>query len=52
MPARLPNLAWVLRAALMAALLPVLADCGPARNQVAPVCTRPALLADAADLDR
>jgi hypothetical protein len=52
MPARLPNLAWALRAALIAVLLPLLADCGPKRNEFAPVCPRPALLAEAADMDR
>lgn len=52
MPARLPNLAWALRAALVAVLLPLLADCGPKRDEFAPVCPRPGLLAEAADLDR
>jgi hypothetical protein len=53
MPARLPCLTWAMRAALIAGvLLPSLSDCGPARNQFAPVCPRPAFLADAADLDR
>ena len=51
MPARPPNLGWAPRAALIAALLPLLADCGPARNQFAPPCPRPAILGDAADLD-
>jgi hypothetical protein len=51
MPARQPNLGWAPRAALIAALLPLLADCGPARNQFAPACPRPSFLADAADLD-
>jgi hypothetical protein len=32
-------------------LLPLLASCGPARNQFAPACPRPFFLADAADLD-
>ena len=41
MPARLPNLGWAPRAALLAALLPLLAECGPARNQFAPPCPAP-----------
>jgi hypothetical protein len=51
MPARQPNHRWAPRAALIAALLPLLAGCGPARNQFAPACPRPFFLADAADLD-
>ena len=55
MPTRPPSLGWAPRAALIAslfaALLPLLADCGPARNQFAPPCPHPALLGDAADLD-
>jgi hypothetical protein len=51
MPARQPSLVWASRAALTAALLPLLADCGPARNQFAPACPRPAFLGDAADFD-
>jgi hypothetical protein len=59
MPARPPNPGWAPRAALIAplfvplaaALLPLLAGCGPARNEFAPACPRPAILADAADLD-
>jgi hypothetical protein len=52
MPARLPNLGWLPRVAVIAVLLPVLAACGPKRNAFAPVCPRPALLAQAADVDR
>ncbi len=51
MPARQPNFGWAPRAALLAALLPLLAECGPARNQFAPPCPRQAILGDAADLD-
>jgi len=51
MTARLPTLAWTMRAACVAVPL-VLAGCGPARNQFAPACPRPAFLAEAADLDR
>jgi hypothetical protein len=50
MPARQPNFGWAPRAALLAALLPLLAECGPARNQFAPPCPRQAILGDAADL--
>jgi hypothetical protein len=50
MSPRLPNLGWASRAALIAALLSLLGSCGPARNQFAPACPRPAFLADAADL--
>ena len=49
MPARLPGSAWAPRAALIAALLPLLADCGPARNEFAPSCPGTAILGDAAD---
>jgi hypothetical protein len=51
MPSRLPNLGWAPRVALITALLPLLAECGPIRNQFAPPCPRPAFLGDAADLD-
>ncbi len=51
MTVRLPRLAWSMRAASVAVPL-VLAGCGPARDQFAPVCPRPAFLAEAADLDR
>jgi hypothetical protein len=51
MPARQPNHGWAPRAALLAALLPLLAECGPARNQFAPPCPGRAILGDAADLD-
>jgi hypothetical protein len=59
MPTRQPNLGRAPRAALpvplvaplLAALLPLLTDCGPARNQFAPACPRPSFLGDAADLD-
>jgi len=33
-------------------LLLLIAGCGPARNEFAPVCPRPAFLAEATDLDR
>jgi hypothetical protein len=49
MPVRLPGSGWAPRAALLAALLPLLADCGPARNQFAPSCPGTAILGDAAD---
>jgi hypothetical protein len=51
MPTRQPSLGWAAPAALIAVLLPLLAGCGPARNQFAPACPHPAFLADAADLD-
>lgn len=51
MPNRLPNHGWARRAALLAALLPLLSDCGPPRNQFAPPCPGQAILGDAADLD-
>jgi hypothetical protein len=51
MHARQPNHGWAPRAALLAALLPLLAECGPARNQFAPPCPGRAILGDAADLD-
>jgi hypothetical protein len=55
MPTRQPNLGWAPRAALrvplVAALLPLLTNCGPTRNQFAPPCPRPSFLGDAADLD-
>jgi hypothetical protein len=47
MPARWPKP----HAALIATLLPLLASCGPARDQFAPACPRPMFLADAADLN-
>ena len=50
MSARPPNLGWAPRAALLAALLPLLADCGPPRNQFAPPCPGRAILGDVADL--
>ena len=46
---RLPHPGWAPRAALLAALLPVLADCGPGRNQFAPLCPGTAILGEAAD---
>ena len=49
MPARLPGSGWAPRAALIAALLPLLSDCGPARNEFAPSCPGTAILGDAAD---
>jgi hypothetical protein len=51
MPAPSQFLAWATRAALVATLLPVLADCGPTRNQFAPPCPRTAFLGDAANVD-
>jgi hypothetical protein len=51
MQARLPGFGWVPRALLIAALLPLLAECGPARNQFAPVCPNQAILGDAANLN-
>jgi hypothetical protein len=51
MPDRPPNLRWAPRAALFAVLLPLLADCGPPRNQFAPPCPGQAILGNAADLD-
>jgi hypothetical protein len=48
---RSPKLQWVPGAARLAVLLPVLAGCGPARNQFAPPCPGQAILADAADYD-
>ena len=51
MPASPSILAWATRSVLLAALLPVLADCGPARNEFAPPCPRQAFLGDAANLD-
>jgi hypothetical protein len=51
MPDRPPSLGWAPRAALFAALLALLTDCGPARNQFAPPCPGPAILGDAADYD-
>ncbi len=50
MQARLPGSGWVPRALLIAALAPLLAECGPARNQFAPVCPNQAILGDAANL--
>jgi hypothetical protein len=51
MPASSPFLAWATRAALIATLVPLLADCGPERNKFAPPCPRPAFLGDAANID-
>jgi hypothetical protein len=51
MPAPPPILAWSMRAALLAAFLPLLADCGPKANQFAPPCPRPAFLGPAATID-
>src|SRR5690242_12388724 len=51
MSARLYRPGWAPRAILMAALLPLLADCGPARDQFAPPCPGGVILGDAADLD-
>lgn len=51
MPARLLGSGRLLPAVLVAALLPLLAECGPTRNQFAPVCPTPAILGDAANLN-
>jgi hypothetical protein len=51
MPARLTGSGRLPRAVLLAALLPLLAECGPARNEFAPVCPVPAILGDAANLN-
>src|SRR6478735_2174869 len=51
MQLRLPDLGWAPRAALLTALLPLLANCGPARNEFAPACPGRVILGDAADLD-
>jgi len=51
MPARLPNLGWAPRAALLAALLPLATSCGPKRDVFAPPCPGQAILGDAADFD-
>jgi hypothetical protein len=50
MPASPPILTWAIRATLVVTLLPLLADCGPARDQFAPPCPRPAILGDTADI--
>ena len=52
MPAPPPILAWATRAVLLAAALPLLADCGPKTNEFAPPCPRPAFLSDAATIDQ
>jgi hypothetical protein len=51
MPASPRIVAWAMRAGLVLTLVPLLAECGPARNQFAPPCPRPAFLGDAANLD-
>lgn len=51
MYARLPGSRWVVFATLTASLLPLLAGCGPARNQFAPVCPSQAILGDAANIN-
>lgn len=51
MTERSPNLGWAQCAAVCAVLSPLLADCGPARNQFAPPCPGQAILGDAADYD-
>ncbi len=51
MPARLPGSRRLLHVVLISALLPLLVECGPARNQFAPVCPTPAILGDAANLN-
>ncbi len=51
MPVRLRDLGWAFRPVLIGALLPLLAECGPARNQFAPPCPSRAFLGDAADLN-
>jgi hypothetical protein len=49
MLSRLPFAGWAPRAGLFAALLPLLAGCGPGRNQFAPICPGTAILGEAAD---
>ncbi len=51
MTVRLPGPPWAVCVALLTALLPLLADCGPARNQFAPPCPSAVILGDAANLD-
>lgn len=51
MHARLPGFRWVVRATLTASLLPLLAECGPARNEFAPVCPNQAILGDASNIN-
>lgn len=51
MPARSTGFGWAPPSALIAALLPLLAGCGPARNEFAPSCPGTAILGDAADID-
>ena len=52
MHARLPGSRRVVLATLTASLLPLLAGCGPARNQFAPVCPASAILGDASNIER
>lgn len=51
MPPRPADPRWVTRVALIAALLPLLAACGPGRNEFAPACPGRAFLGDAANID-
>ena len=51
MHARLPGSRWVVCATLTASLLPLLAACGPARNEFAPVCPNQAILGDASNIN-
>jgi hypothetical protein len=51
MPARLSNPRWAPRAALLAMLLPLLTECGPARNEFPPACPSAAILGNAADFN-
>ena len=50
MHARLPGSRGMVRTTLAASLLALLAGCGPARNQFAPVCPNQAILGDAANM--
>jgi hypothetical protein len=51
MPAPLSKLGWAPRAALLTLLLPLLVQCGPARNEFPPACPGTAILGNAADLN-
>ena len=50
MQVRLPCSGWMLRALLIAAVVPLLAECGPARNQFAPICPNQGPSRDLTDL--
>ena len=51
MLARLSKLGWARRAALLTLLLPLLVECGPARNEFPPACPGTSILGNAADLN-